>query len=145
MALVDECYPAECIKFRRILSVTQLRFQVKGAPSSGPQGPCSPPLQETPVVIEESLPLKPEGKQQPQTQRLSEPSYNRDFPKPDHAPQFESPDENVEIVRDSFPSRERDALDDVIEEAKAVEHLVRLLDECFLTVLTLLLASGSSR
>ncbi|KAL4809610.1 hypothetical protein BDV18DRAFT_157359 [Aspergillus unguis] len=120
IALVDESYPAECIKFRCILNVTQVRFRIKSAPLSEPRDIPKPPVEETTKAIEDSLPLKPEGKQQPQTQRSSELSDGQDR----LAPQINfSEGDTEEIVCDSFPEHDRDALDDMIKEAKAVEHL----------------------
>jgi DNA polymerase IV len=123
VAVVDEAYPAECIKFRCILSVTQVRFQVKGAPSAEP--PKLDALQpEGPSVFTRgSPPLKPDGKQLRQTQRSSQLSVQEDPPL-EQAPQLDIYHEASEkIVRGSFLDREHDALDDVIEEAKATEHL----------------------
>ncbi|KAL2845856.1 hypothetical protein BJX68DRAFT_256719 [Aspergillus pseudodeflectus] len=120
IALVDECYPAECIKFRCILSPGQTRFQVNGAPSpSKPQEPIHPPASI------ESLPLKPYGKQQEQTPL---PSQAFEVPDSPHAlnqgPERESVQQvPKEAIPESFLRRERDALDEMIDEAKATKHL----------------------
>ncbi|RDW76408.1 DNA-directed DNA polymerase IV [Aspergillus mulundensis] len=122
IAVVNESYPADCIKWRSIPKVTQFRFQVKGAPSSEPSVPSNPP-EELPAVTDGSLPLKPEGKQLPQTQRSSQ-LLEQEEPTPEPAPVLDLPDEaNKQMVPDSFAERERDALDLVIEETKATEHL----------------------
>lgn len=88
---------------------------------------CNASPGELPIISQGSLPLKPDQKQQPQTQapgRLFEPHdipvLDRELHAEDHAEATE------EIICDSFPDRERDALDDMIAEAKAVEHLVSL-------------------
>ncbi|KAL3488100.1 hypothetical protein BJX62DRAFT_182241 [Aspergillus germanicus] len=120
IALVDECYPAECIKFRCILSVGQTRFQVNGAPcSSKSEEPIHPPASA------ESLQLKPHGKQQEQT-----PLPSQAFEVPDslHAlypgPEPESAQQvSKEAIPECFVSRERDALDEMIDEANATKHL----------------------
>ncbi|KAL4976794.1 hypothetical protein BDW66DRAFT_159417 [Aspergillus desertorum] len=119
VAVVDEAYPADCIKFRCILSVTQVRFQVKGAPSSERPRPGNPFPERPPVFIEWSPPLKPDGKQLPQTQRSSQ-LFGQGDPLLEQASKSDISDEAGE---DSFADRERDMLDDMIEEAKATEHL----------------------
>ncbi|KAL4905883.1 hypothetical protein BDW74DRAFT_167542 [Aspergillus multicolor] len=122
IAVVDESYPADCIKWRSILKVTQFRFQVKGAPSCEPRVPSNMPEQPL-VVTNGSLPLKPEGKLLPQTQRSSQ-LLEPEEPTPEPAPVLDLPDVAYkEIVPDSFTERERDVLDELIEEAKATEHL----------------------
>ncbi|KAL4916263.1 hypothetical protein BDW62DRAFT_109133 [Aspergillus aurantiobrunneus] len=125
VALVDECYPAECIKFRRVLNVAQLRFQVKGTPSlSDVEGSCSPPFEEPSVATQGSLPLKPDRKQPPQTQVSSQLLEDQESPPQKQPLQIQFQEEATEEkVRDSFPDRGRDALDDMIEEAKAAKHL----------------------
>ncbi|KAI9368028.1 hypothetical protein BJX61DRAFT_249072 [Aspergillus egyptiacus] len=128
IAVVDECYPAECIKFRCVLSVTQIRFQVKGVPSSSRnEKTCDSPAIEGPPIPRQSgsLPLKSAHKQPRETQRSSQPS---DHPGPLTAPDAASQGERSqaateEIVYESFPAHERDALDEMIEEAKAVKDL----------------------
>ncbi|KAL6239823.1 hypothetical protein BDW75DRAFT_226878 [Aspergillus navahoensis] len=123
VAVVDEAYPADCIKFRCILSVTQVRFQVKGAPSSEPPRPGNPQPERPSAFTEGFLPLKPDGKQLLRTQRSSQLLGQGDHP-PQQSPQPNIPEEAGEgIVCDNFADREHDALDDMIEEAKATEHL----------------------
>ncbi|KAJ0424636.1 hypothetical protein BJY00DRAFT_309055 [Aspergillus carlsbadensis] len=120
IALVDECYPAECIKFRCILGVAQTRFRVNGAPrSSKPEEPIHP------QPFSEPLPLKPYGKQKVQTPL---PSQSFDVPDSSRGQNLEPQAEGIQqptkdVVRESFPSREPDALDEMIEEAKATKHL----------------------
>ncbi|KAL4766181.1 DNA-directed DNA polymerase IV [Aspergillus foveolatus] len=123
VAVVDEAYPAECIKFRCILSATQVRFQVKGAPSAEPSRLDTLQPEGQSVLTQGSPPLKPDGRQLRQTHRSSQLSV-QEVPPLEQAPQLDIYYEASEnIVRGSFPDRERDALDDVIEEAKATEHL----------------------
>lgn len=125
---MDECYPAECIKFGCILNVTQVRFQVKGTPAlSKAVGECNASLEEPPIISQGSLPLKPDQKQQPQTQTSTRSFEQQNIPALDRELHAEDHEEATEeIIYDSFPDRERDALDDIIEEAKAAEHLVSL-------------------
>lgn len=128
IAVVDECYPAECIKFRCILNVNQVRFQVKGTPVLPKDiRECNASPGESPNISQGSLPLKPDQKQQPHTQTSTRSIEKQDIPAFDrglHAEEYEEATE--EIIYDSFPDRERDVLDDMIEKAKAVEHLVSL-------------------
>ncbi|EAA65824.1 hypothetical protein AN1231.2 [Aspergillus nidulans FGSC A4] len=123
VAVVDEAYPAECIKFRCILRAAQVRFQVKGAPSAElPRLDTLQPESQS-VLTQWSPPLKPDGRQLGQTQRSSQLSVQED-PSLEQAPQLDIYCEaSGKIVRGSSPVREHDALNDVIEEAKATEHL----------------------
>ncbi|KAL4782991.1 hypothetical protein BJX76DRAFT_331219 [Aspergillus varians] len=125
VAIVDECYPAECIKFRCLLNVTQVRFQVKGTPpTSEAEVSCNISLEGPSVAVDGSLPLKPDRKQLPQTQVVSSQLLeNQENPPQDQPPQIDSQEQVEEMVRDSFADRERDALDDIIEETRAVKHL----------------------
>ncbi|KAL2835779.1 hypothetical protein BJY01DRAFT_66126 [Aspergillus pseudoustus] len=125
VALVDECYPAECIKFRCILSVTQTRFRVNGAPCSS-ETSFEEPDHLHPLLSTASFPLKPYKKQQEHTQVTS----SEAFQVPDsprvlvQKPQAENKQHAIEeIVCESLIARERDALDEMIEEAKAAKHL----------------------
>ncbi|KAL3460717.1 hypothetical protein BJX64DRAFT_177238 [Aspergillus heterothallicus] len=120
ISLVDECYPSECIKFRYILSVTQARFQVTGAPRL-PE--AAEPGDHQPTVA--SLPLKPYTKQPEQTQASSHAFELLDSPHVlHHEPRAVSSYHSAEeVVQESFIGRERDALDEMIEEAKAAKHL----------------------
>ncbi|KAL3480226.1 hypothetical protein BJX99DRAFT_36921 [Aspergillus californicus] len=125
IALVDESFPAECIKFRCILSVNQVRFRVKGEPTLiGVETTCGPPPEGP---SSGSLPLKPGNKQQQQqqqTQQLSESFEDGGCHAPDPVPQVEYQGHSIEeIVYESFPVRERDALDEMIEETKAAKDL----------------------
>ncbi|KAL4812392.1 hypothetical protein BDW67DRAFT_188746 [Aspergillus spinulosporus] len=123
VAVVDEAYPADCIKFRCILSVTQGRFQVKGAPSAEPPRLDSLQPEGPSMFTQRSPPLKPDRKQLRQTQRSSQLSVQED-PLLEQAPQPDIYYEAGEkIIRGSFADREHDALDDVVEEAKATKHL----------------------
>ncbi|KAE8372152.1 hypothetical protein BDV26DRAFT_274724 [Aspergillus bertholletiae] len=119
IALLDESYPSECIKFRTVLSTSYVRFRITGMPIVSPAGDA--PLQMEP--LDESLPLKPAGRQQRQPEKqpqLSESEDDSEYP-PDaqHANGYS--DEAHKAVCE--PLRERDALDDMIDEAKAVKDL----------------------
>lgn len=123
--MLDESYPSECIKFKSVLSTTLVRFRVPGAP--GPEAEETNPVNETPSTA--SLPLKPSGK----VQVTPTPSQDsRDQSVVDHAPAPELPVEarsdepHEEQPVPELSSRERDALDDMIEAAKAAKDLVGL-------------------
>ncbi|KAL2872058.1 DNA-directed DNA polymerase IV [Aspergillus lucknowensis] len=120
VGLVDECYPAECIKFRCILSITQTRFLVSGAtcPSEA-EGPSRP------SASMESLPLKPDKKQQWETQTPPRISEEQGNPRAEDL-EFQAEctmSATEDVVYESFPARERDVLDEMIDEAKAAKHL----------------------
>lgn len=124
---VNECYPSECIKFRSILNPAQMRFRVNGTPA--PSG-VEEPSTSAEEVVEDSLPLKLPKKQQPHTPTASEPSENQ--PNSIAASALRVYEFLVNIDEDELGKnksavRERDALDDMIDETKAAQDLVRLL------------------
>ncbi|GFF84535.1 hypothetical protein IFM53868_04178 [Aspergillus udagawae] len=120
VALLDESYPSECIKFKSVLSTTLVRFRVHGAPC--PKAVETEPTDETPSTA--SLRLKPSRKQQV----APTPSQDsRDQCVVDHTPEqtieMPSNETHQEQPVPELSSRERDALDDMIEAAKAVKDL----------------------
>lgn len=125
MALVNESFPSECIRFRSILSPSHVRFRVEGTPTSGhndaPAPVPAPALANVPVSVE-SLPLKASRKEQEQTPETSQPPTEEAIPG--------SPAASEVVVTSSVPedspeeTRQRDALDELIAEAKATSHLV---------------------
>ncbi|KAI2732743.1 hypothetical protein CBS147332_1882 [Penicillium roqueforti] len=132
VALVNESYPSECIQFRSVLDTSHLRFRPNGTPTTAEK-------QKSPVVeppLPDSLPLKPSRREKNQSpERCLSPVKK---PTPNSLPK-----DLPEIVPESVPnnmisepvhepaaeeackrgSRERDALDDIIDEAKATSHL----------------------
>ncbi|KAJ5832246.1 hypothetical protein N7474_000557 [Penicillium riverlandense] len=117
--VVDECYPSDCIRFRSVLSPSHARFHVGGTPGLiEDQGP--PAVGEP--TIPGSLPLKLSKRERAQ---LPEPSHMHDSG--GNSPVVRSsPAAVTEQVQQSDIStalRERDLLDDLIEEAKATRHL----------------------
>lgn len=75
---------------------------------------------------DESLPLKPAGRQKRQLETQSQSSESEDdseYPPDTQRVNDFSDEAHKEVV--SEPLRERDALDDMIDEAKAVNNLVR--------------------
>lgn len=120
---MNESYPSECIRFRSVLSPSQARFRVEGIPEVGHEEALAPvPASTTLPVSAASLPLKPSGREQEQT------------PEPAQSPTQEvindSRPASEVVARSSVPegscegSRQRDALDDIIAEAKATSYLV---------------------
>ncbi|PWY83141.1 hypothetical protein BO94DRAFT_536622 [Aspergillus sclerotioniger CBS 115572] len=117
VAIVNDTYIPECLGFREVLDPTRSRFRVKGIPVPS-EAKEAPPANDTPSIG--SLPIKATGKgkfREIETQRsededtdyLSEPPINE--------------------LREDSPvaparNRERDALDDLVEEAKALKNLV---------------------
>lgn len=123
IALLDESYPSECIKFRTVLSTSHVRFQITGMPVISEARGAS--LQNE--FSHESLPLKPAGRQQRQLETQSQSSESEDdseyLPDAQKASGY-SDEAHKKVVYE--PLRGRDALDDMIDEAKAVKDLVRL-------------------
>jgi len=124
---VNEDYPPECIKFHSILDTTYLRFRIDGAPVSTAKG--IPMISAVEQKIPDSLPLKPSRREmQLSPERSQVSSEEVRFAE---TPMLE-PMETAEIVEKEpsnnvdidTVSRERDALDDIIDESKATSHLV---------------------
>ncbi|QQK46767.1 DNA polymerase family X [Penicillium digitatum] len=131
VALVNESYPSECIQFRSVLDASHLRFRVNGIPTTA-EKEKSPVVEPPP----DSLPLKPSRREKNQSPELhlspvEEPMPNllpNDFPENvtesvPHAVIFESVQENATEEACGRGDRERDALDEIIDEAKATSHL----------------------
>lgn len=112
-ALVDESYLSECIQFRSVLNPGQSRFRVNGVPKLSV-------VEEQPVKVVEpsssgSLPLKPpKGMGQSTPTPSEQPSSGN----------VQQEDQKAIHVHKDAPDRERDVLDDIIDEAKIVEDLV---------------------
>ena len=114
MAVVDECYPSECVKFRSVLSPTHTRFRVNGAPNETEE--FDPLADEVPVKSPPVKPVRRKAKSPtPQPLSESEPSLAL------AQPVAELPREET---TDTGPSRQRDVLDDILDKAKAVKDLV---------------------
>ena len=117
VAIVNDTYTPECIGFREVLSPTRSRFRVKGIPVPA-EAKEAPPANEPPSMG--SLPIKATGKgklcgietqssEDEDTNDLSEPLTNK---------------LREDAPGGPAPNRERDALDDLVEEAKALKDLV---------------------
>ena len=125
VVLVNESYPSDCIQFRSVLNPSQLRFRVQEASKPTEEEKKKGKEQETlPLVVESTslndLPLKPSRRQQALSPEFSQPSVEEDLSAATTEPaeEFASEEEDSRIIR------ERDALDDIIDQAKATSHLV---------------------
>lgn len=125
VALVDECYPSECVKFRTVLNPSHTRFRVNGTPTSDVEKPSARGVVEPSV---DSLPLKPPKGKEQQTPTQSEQLSNGQ--NDSGAAYNEQLDEEPTSACEEAPARERDALDDIIDEARFVKDLVSCL-KCF--------------
>lgn len=132
---MNESYPSECIQFRSVLDTSHLRFRVNGTPTATEKDK-SPVAEPAP----DSLPLKQSRREKNQSPErclspVEEPTPNplpNDFPEtvPESIlntvispPAHEAATEEARETG----NRERDALDDIIDEAKATSHLVKPL------------------
>ncbi|CAG8007073.1 unnamed protein product [Penicillium nalgiovense] len=130
VALVNESYPSECIQFRSVLDTSYLRFRVNGTPTTAEK-------EKSPVAepsLPDSLPLKPSRREKNQSPERCLSPVEESTPNP-------LPKDSPETVPESVPHAvtsdhetateeackrgtwERDALDDIIDEAKATSHL----------------------
>ncbi|KAK4862290.1 hypothetical protein LT330_003428 [Penicillium expansum] len=131
VALVNESYPSECIQFRSVLDTSHLRFRVNGTPTATEKDK-SPVAEPAP----DSLPLKQSRREKNQSPErclspVEEPTPNplpNDFP--ETVPEsilntVISPPAHEAATEEARErgNRERDALDDIIDEAKATSHL----------------------
>lgn len=123
VALVNETYPSDCIRFRSVLSPLQARFRVDGTPEARE---AEEPNRATEPSAPDSLPLKPSKRalQAPETSQSS--IENHSPARPFHSNEVVS--ERVQEAPSTAEFREepweRDVLDDMIQEAKATSHLV---------------------
>ncbi|PYH44483.1 DNA-directed DNA polymerase IV [Aspergillus saccharolyticus JOP 1030-1] len=135
VALVDESYPSECVKFRSILNTAQVRFRISGTPIPAGEKD-STPVDEVPASG--SLPIKPSRReQQDETQiqlshtelhgRVAEAQIAEQQLTEQLALMLSTEEQAMKCSKDSYSIvesiREKDALDEIIEEAKAVKDL----------------------
>ncbi|KAK2777289.1 hypothetical protein FQN53_002293 [Emmonsiellopsis sp. PD_33] len=123
MTLVNESYPAECIRFGSLMNACHTRFHVFGAPVLSKQGPESA---STGVAGADSPKLKPGRKdggnlETPATsQKTSDEVPN--LPHPSLAIDEHEENEETHVSR-QVSEREPDDLDAVIEQARAEKDL----------------------
>lgn len=123
VALVNETYPSDCIRFRSVLSPLQARFRVDGTPEAQM---AEESILATEPSAPDSLPLKP-SKRYLQAPVTSQSSIENHSPAaPSHSDEIvsERVQEAPSPAEAREESRERDALDDMIQETKAASHLV---------------------
>ncbi|KAJ5939649.1 hypothetical protein N7466_002783 [Penicillium verhagenii] len=124
--IVNEVYPSDCIKFRTVLSPHYGRFCVEGTPVvTAKKIPEASPA-EAESESADSLPVKKSKREEKKEQTPTQDSQE-DVPR-NVGPVLTSPPS--EPVQESAPNiarnpepRERDALDDIIDESKATSHL----------------------
>jgi DNA polymerase IV len=107
------------------LNPSQLRFRVQGASKPTEEEKKKGKEQERlPLVVESTslndLPLKPSRREQAVSPEFSQPSVEEDL----SAATTEPAEEFASEEGDSRIIRERDVLDDIIDQAKATSHLV---------------------
>ncbi|GLA38313.1 hypothetical protein AnigIFM63309_005325 [Aspergillus niger] len=115
VALVDCNYPLLCIGARTILDATQYRFRVRGAPDPREAKESSPAREPSSIG---SLPIKPAKAKRGYIDTQStddETDIELSEPEIDEHP------EDKQVTHE--PDGDRDALDDLIEEAKAMKDL----------------------
>jgi DNA polymerase IV len=119
VALVNESYPSECLQFRSVLNHSQLRFRIDGFPQNKPLEKS--PGEELPP---ESLTLKPSRREQNKSPERTQSSHGDLIPKDDTEKVAAKPVTEAITVHTNKGNWVRDALDDIIDEAKATSHLV---------------------
>ncbi|KAJ5098866.1 hypothetical protein N7532_005867 [Penicillium argentinense] len=127
IALVNESYPSECIRFRSLLSPLQARFRVNGTP-------VPTIIEPTPVVEQKTtdpLPLKPSRQDHQKSPETSQGQNEESAPVEIAISEAVTSEavQNTDVGADTgiVEPRERDALDDVIDESKAARHLVSVI------------------
>ncbi|KAJ5951008.1 DNA polymerase family X [Penicillium vulpinum] len=131
VALVNESYPSECIQFRSVLDTSHLRFRVNGTPTTEKEKSA---VTEPPPP--DSLPLKQSRREKNQSPKSYLSPIEELTPNPLPKDFMETVPESVSHAVISEPVHEteteeacersnweRDALDDIIDEAKAITHL----------------------
>ncbi|KAJ5218519.1 DNA polymerase family X [Penicillium cinerascens] len=113
IAVVNETYPSECIRFRSVLSTLQVRFRVDGTPTATDK---EEPTVATQTIYADTLPLKPSRRTRQKSPETSQ-SNN------ETAPVEPPPGQPAQVTEDGADTHGRDSLDDIIDETKAVRHL----------------------
>lgn len=134
MVIVSDSYPPECLKYSTLISPSQARFRVAGAPlSTGvalptksvaakPQSTDLPPLKKSRrelQMIESSQASIGSNSDTMHTTEVVVTAAGRT--------RVDEGSEGTSVASreaTGVVSRERDALDDIIDEAKAIIHLV---------------------
>lgn len=124
---MNDSYPPECLKYSAVINSSQTRFRVPGTPLPAPSVPPVEHAVDKPRP-HDSLPLKKSRREQEQLDlNISQVSANSDL---DTAhvvgAMSEAPCEPVDdgAKETAENAHNRDALDDIIDETKALSHLV---------------------
>ncbi|KAK2797285.1 hypothetical protein FQN50_009250 [Emmonsiellopsis sp. PD_5] len=121
MALVNESYPAECIRFGSLMNASHPRFHVIGAPALLKQDSKSAPTE-----VSGSPKLKPSRKDggNLETPTASQKTYDEGFNLPHPSLAIDTHEEHEEMhASRQVSEREPDDLDAVIEQARAEKDL----------------------
>lgn len=127
IALVDEGYPAECIKFRCVLNPAQSRFRVSGFPTPFVVKQPSVEVGESSTGSQSLKPPKRQLQHTPtESKQMSSGQGNQPVQGPIQGKQLDPEPVRAhgEAPSEESPARERDALDDIIEETKTTKNLV---------------------
>ncbi|KAL9094292.1 MAG: hypothetical protein Q9165_003432 [Trypethelium subeluteriae] len=127
--LVDELYPADCIAYRFLVDPNQFQYRIQGQPDETLKNPCH--LTDLPST-DSSLQLKPPRKdalrQEPRSPSRTEDSNS--IPQVEHQTitqdyQLDAKELVAEFDKPTSSSAlgRRDSFDEVIREAKSLEHL----------------------
>ena len=124
-AVVNEDYPADCIKYQALVNPDQVMYHIRGRPSNV----VKEQEDTTAVVAAESLPLKPEKRANTEsspTPSHTEPSEQLSAQKPAVVIDTVAciPPSNQEAPGSRLQNKPADALDEAIDEMLAVKDLV---------------------
>ena len=135
IVIVNEDYPADCIRFRAVVNPRQPHYQVRGYEEKKESRP-SPPRTSSEI----SLQLKPDKNEIAQIPQTSSQSNGSTRFEPFSSNAKTNHDLDVTHVSDSMPSSgdqlPHDALSEAIEEAQAIKGLVNILSSFLVNELT---------
>ncbi|KAJ5279819.1 hypothetical protein N7478_005191 [Penicillium angulare] len=117
VVIVNEIYLSDCIKFRSVLSPIFERFRVDGTPEKAKNAEHTEPARTEPKSLE-TLPLKQSNREKLQCQG-QESTQNSSMDGMTILPA----NEPIKEHNLGAGLRERDVLDDLIDESKAISHL----------------------
>ncbi|PYI25248.1 hypothetical protein BP00DRAFT_431443 [Aspergillus indologenus CBS 114.80] len=136
VALVDESYPSECVKFRTVLNTAQVRFRVSGTPVPVGEKGSSPVIEPSDGGSLSIKPSRREQQKQHETQSHTHTELHSQATEGQTTGRQATEQQPSELYTSaqvaecsndlhtvSEPVRERDALDELIEEVKAVKDL----------------------
>ncbi|KAJ6120079.1 DNA polymerase family X [Penicillium sp. IBT 18751x] len=118
IAVVNESYPSDCIRFKTVLSTLQVRFRVNGTPVDSDK---PAPVVAAEPVPGDSLPLKPSRRAQQKSPETSQ--SNNETASTESLALEPAPSQPAAETVYNKKTREMDSLDIIIDEAKAASHL----------------------